>query len=241
MWTAAFVLCLANILISGEASDPRSQPSSVIEPSETASPGLISVGNQESNSSGLPPHAARPNTPNPPMCLQSAGIRATFKYVNTFVSIVVFVVGIVGNSVLLKIIYVNKCMRSGPNILIASLALGDLIHVVIDIPINAYRVSFLLSLAVSQFILFFWNFLSLSAPSDWLWLLLQEMSFCFPLQLMAEDWPFGLVLCKLVPFIQKTSVGITVLSLCALSVDRWGGEQHRPVRYKDVNISALCI
>ncbi|CAM9156968.1 unnamed protein product, partial [Lampetra planeri] len=39
--------------------------------------------------------------------------------------------------------------------------------------------------------------------------------------LMAEDWPFGLVLCKLVPFIQKTSVGITVLSLCALSVDRY--------------------
>ncbi|CAB1346558.1 unnamed protein product [Coregonus sp. 'balchen'] len=30
------------------------------------------------------------------------------------------------------------------------------------------------------------------------------------LQLMAEDWPFGLVLYKLVPFIQKTSVGITV-------------------------------
>ncbi|TKS67149.1 Endothelin B receptor [Collichthys lucidus] len=112
------------------------------------------------------------------MCLQSAGIRDAFKYVNTVVSLVVFVVGIVGNSALLKIIYVNKCMRSGPNILIASLALGDLIHIVIDIPINAYR-------------------------------------------LMAEDWPFGVVLCKLVPFIQKTSVGITVLSLCALSVDRY--------------------
>ncbi|XP_018558639.2 endothelin receptor type B [Lates calcarifer] len=83
-----------------------------------------------------------------------------------------------GNSALLKIIYVNKSMRSGPNILIASLAFGDLIHIVIDIPINAYR-------------------------------------------LMAGDWPFGLVLCKLVPFIQKTSVGITVLSLCALSVDRY--------------------
>lgn len=40
-------------------------------------------------------------------------------------------------------------------------------------------------------------------------------------QLMAEDWPFGVVLCKLVPFLQKTSVGITVLSLCALSVDRY--------------------
>ncbi|KAI3356272.1 hypothetical protein L3Q82_017520, partial [Scortum barcoo] len=83
-----------------------------------------------------------------------------------------------GNSALLKIIYVNKSMRSGPNILIASLALGDLIHIVIDIPVNTYR-------------------------------------------LMAEDWPFGLVLCKLIPFIQKTSVGITVLSLCALSVDRY--------------------
>ncbi|KAG7227644.1 hypothetical protein INR49_029405 [Caranx melampygus] len=112
------------------------------------------------------------------MCLESAGIRDAFKYVNTVISLLVFVVGIVGNAALLKIIYANKCMRSKPNILIASLALGDLIHVVIDIPINAYR-------------------------------------------LMAEDWPFGLALCKLVPFIQKTSVGITVLSLCALSVDRY--------------------
>lgn len=40
------------------------------------------------------------------------------------------------------------------------------------------------------------------------------------LQLLAEDWPFGVTLCKLVPFVQKASVGITVLSLCALSIDR---------------------
>lgn len=39
-------------------------------------------------------------------------------------------------------------------------------------------------------------------------------------QLLAEDWPFGVTLCKLVPFVQKASVGITVLSLCALSIDR---------------------
>lgn len=39
-------------------------------------------------------------------------------------------------------------------------------------------------------------------------------------QLLAEDWPFGVEMCKLVPFIQKASVGITVLSLCALSIDR---------------------
>ncbi|XP_041699576.2 endothelin receptor type B-like [Coregonus clupeaformis] len=112
------------------------------------------------------------------MCLVSTGIRDTFKYINTVVSALVFIVGIVGNSALLRIIYENKCMRSGPNILIASLALGDLLHIVIDIPINSYR-------------------------------------------LMAEDWPFGLALCKLVPFIQKTSVGITVLSLCALSINRY--------------------
>lgn len=39
-------------------------------------------------------------------------------------------------------------------------------------------------------------------------------------QLLAKNWPFGVQVCKLVPFIQKASVGITVLSLCALSIDR---------------------
>lgn len=46
-------------------------------------------------------------------------------------------------------------------------------------------------------------------------------------QLLASRWPFddngvGLFLCKLLPFLQKASVGITVLNLCALSVDRSG-------------------
>lgn len=56
------------------------------------------------------------------------------------VSCLVFVLGIIGNSTLLRIIYKNKCMRNGPNILIASLALGDLLHIVIDIPISVYKV-----------------------------------------------------------------------------------------------------
>ncbi|KAM6144654.1 LOW QUALITY PROTEIN: endothelin receptor type B-like [Phoenicopterus ruber ruber] len=43
----------------------------------------------------------------------------------------------------------------------------------------------------------------------------------FVAELLAEDWPFGVEMCKLVPFIQKASVGITVLSLCALSIDRY--------------------
>lgn len=84
-----------------------------------------------------------PRQPNvlPPMCTDPTEIRDTFKYINTVVSCLVFVVGIIGNSTLLRIIYKNKCMRNGPNILIASLALGDLLHILIDIPINVYKVS----------------------------------------------------------------------------------------------------
>lgn len=119
----------------------------------------------------------------PPGCLQETLIKTAFKYINTMLSCVIFAVGIIGNATLLRIIYQNKSMRNGPNALIASLALGDLIYIAIDIPINVYK-------------------------------------------LLAMRWPFadsvfGLFLCKLFPFLQKASVGITVLNLCALSVDRY--------------------
>ncbi|XP_041857890.1 endothelin receptor type B [Melanotaenia boesemani] len=178
MWTATLLLCFGNILVGSQANNQHPEPFAVNEPSETTSSGLLIEETEKYNSSVYPTQAPGAKMPNPPMCSEPARIRDTFKYVNIMVSLLVFIVGIVGNSALLKVIYVNKNMRSGPNIIIWSLALGDLIHIVIDIPINSYR-------------------------------------------LMAEDWPFGLVLCKLVPFIQKTSVGITVLSLCALSVDRY--------------------
>ncbi|XP_013877930.1 endothelin receptor type Aa [Austrofundulus limnaeus] len=119
----------------------------------------------------------------PPSCLTALSISNYFKYINTVISITVFVVGLVGNVTLLRIIYQHKCMRNGPNALIASLALGDLIYIFIDIPINVYK------LLASRF------------PFD--------------------DSVFGLCLCKLFPFLQKASVGITVLNLCALSVDRY--------------------
>lgn len=119
----------------------------------------------------------------PPSCLQAMSIKTAFKYINTVMSCVIFAVGIIGNATLLRIIYQNKSMRNGPNAAIASLALGDLIYIAIDIPINVYK-------------------------------------------LLAMQWPFagsgfGLFLCKLFPFLQKASVGITVLNLCALSVDRY--------------------
>ncbi|XP_030629869.1 endothelin receptor type Ab [Chanos chanos] len=119
----------------------------------------------------------------PPRCLRSTSITTLFKYVNTILSCVIFLVGVVGNATLLRIIYHNKSMRNGPNALIASLALGDLIYIAIDIPINLYK------------------------------LLMMRWPF--------DDSVFGLFLCKLVPFLQKASVGITVLNLCALSIDRY--------------------
>lgn len=88
----------------------------------------------------------------PPMCTESTSIKTYFKYINTVISIVVFVVGMVGNATLLRIIYQHKCMRNGPNALIASLALGDLIYIIIDIPINVYKVQ--LSLSCLHFAVF---------------------------------------------------------------------------------------
>uniref|UniRef100_A0A673YFP0 Endothelin receptor type B n=1 Tax=Salmo trutta TaxID=8032 RepID=A0A673YFP0_SALTR len=167
------------VLISAATNDQNPQPAPTIELFATASSDAVELTEVHKSNGSVPLFkTAGPNTRPHPMCLVSTGIRDTFKYISTVVSALVFIVGIVGNSALLRIIYENRCMRSGPNILIANLALGDLLHIVIDIPVNAYR-------------------------------------------LVAEDWPFGLALCKLIPFIQKTSVGITVLSLCALSIDRY--------------------
>nr|AAI54822.1 Zgc:85942 protein [Danio rerio] len=77
--------------------------------------------------------------PLPPACLRRTYMEGVFKYVNTLLSCAIFVVGIVGNGTLLRIICQNRSMRNGPNALIASLALGDLIYITIDIPINVYK------------------------------------------------------------------------------------------------------
>lgn len=119
----------------------------------------------------------------PPRCIQQTHISNAFKYINIIISCIIFVLGLVGNATLLRIIYQNKCMRNGPNALIASLALGDLIYIVIDIPIHVFK------------------------------LLAQRHPFEFS--------TFGEFLCKLFPFLQKASAGVTVLNLCALSIDRY--------------------
>lgn len=83
-------------------------------------------------------HPLRP----PPACLRRTSMKVVFKYVNTVLSCVIFVVGVVGNATLLRIICLHKNMRNGPNALIASLALGDLIYIAIDIPIHIYKVAY---------------------------------------------------------------------------------------------------
>ncbi|MEQ2205672.1 hypothetical protein XENOCAPTIV_008629 [Xenoophorus captivus] len=174
MTTHLCLLLLAvHMLVANGQPEPKTQiPQSPL--SVTQRPGLV----QRKVQDPVRPNITKPSRRLPPMCTGPTEIRDTFKYINTVVSCLVFVVGIIGNSTLLKIIYKNKCMRNGPNILIGSLALGDLLHIIIGIPINVYK-------------------------------------------LLAEDWPFGVTLCKLVPFVQKACVGITVLSLCALSIDRY--------------------
>lgn len=77
----------------------------------------------------------------PPSCLRTTSIQMVFKYVNTVLSCLIFTVGVIGNITLLRIIYQNKSMRNGPNALIASLALGDLIYIAIALPINVYKVN----------------------------------------------------------------------------------------------------
>lgn len=107
-------------------------PISTIIPMESIS--------QAGNLRGSESHGKANNTDIPIRCTKSIFLTDTFKVIHTFISCVVFVVGLVGNATVLRIIYQHKCMRNGPNALIASLALGDLIYISIDIPIMLYKV-----------------------------------------------------------------------------------------------------
>lgn len=135
------LLCLELLLLAAHALVSDAQ----LEPKKTIPPNPVGVtqrlGLVERDVQGpVRPNITMPRRRLPPMCTGPTEIRDTFKYINTVVSCLVFVIGIIGNSTLLRIIYKNKCMRNGPNILIASLALGDLLHIIIGIPINVYKV-----------------------------------------------------------------------------------------------------
>ncbi|XP_007669762.1 endothelin receptor type B-like [Ornithorhynchus anatinus] len=180
-------ICLANLGLRVWSQTPRKiqeTPGPWEVQSQGLAQGLVQLGSFDSSkdssneSRDLAGRVSPPQSPPPALCEKPTEIRQIFKYINTVVSCAIFLVGIVGNTTLLRIIYKNKCMRNSPNVLIGSLALGDLLYILIALPINVYK-------------------------------------------LLAEHWPFGVQMCKMIPFIQKASVGITVLSLCALSIDRY--------------------
>ncbi|XP_006011646.1 endothelin receptor type Aa [Latimeria chalumnae] len=177
-WNLFLLLTLSGVCYctTTEAYSPNSNMTRIMPSQFSTTP------NPQANGSTFV-HPSTTQRHPPPCSGEAIQISSTFKYINTVLSCIIFVTGMVGNATLLRIIYQNKCMRNGPNALIASLALGDIMYIAIDIPINAYK-------------------------------------------LLAGEWPFadssaGVFLCKLLPFLQKASVGITVLNLCALSVDRY--------------------
>lgn len=130
-----FLLLAAHMTVASAQPEPKNQiPQAPL--SVTQRLGLV----QRRAQGPARPNITMPRSRQPPMCTGPTEIRDTFKYINTVVSCLVFVVGIIGNSTLLRIIYKNKCMRNGPNILIGSLALGDLLHLIVGIPINVYKV-----------------------------------------------------------------------------------------------------
>lgn len=89
----------------------------------------------------------------------------------------IITIGLIGNITLIRTFCMVKSMRNIPNLLMSSLALGDLMLLVTCAPVDATR-------------------------------------------FVADDWIFGRVGCKLIPFIQLTSVGVSVFTLTALSADR---------------------
>ncbi|XP_041936127.1 gastrin-releasing peptide receptor isoform X1 [Alosa sapidissima] len=108
----------------------------------------------------------------------------------------IIVIGLTGNVTLIRTFCTVKSMRNIPNLLMSSLALGDLILLVTCAPVDATR-------------------------------------------FLADEWLFGRVGCKLIPFIQLTSVGVSVFTLTALSADRY----KAIVRPMDVQTShaKICL
>ncbi|XP_066601230.1 orexin/Hypocretin receptor type 1-like [Prorops nasuta] len=91
---------------------------------------------------------------------------------------VVFVVGLVGNSLVCIAVYRNHSMRNVTNYFIVNLAIGDLMVILICLPPTVL-----------------WD--------------------------VTETWFLGLVLCKIIPYLQTVSVCVSVLTLTFISIDRW--------------------
>ncbi|XP_078471470.1 gastrin-releasing peptide receptor-like [Lampetra planeri] len=90
----------------------------------------------------------------------------------------IMAVGVVGNVALMSAVCRARSLRSGPNVQLCSLALGDAVLLLACVPVDAAKY-------------------------------------------FAPQWLFGEFGCKLIPYIQLTSVGVSVFTLTALSADRY--------------------
>ncbi|CAF0977627.1 unnamed protein product [Adineta ricciae] len=90
----------------------------------------------------------------------------------------VYIVGLIGNGLLIFIVFRQKNLRTVPNLLVVSLAVGDFLFVLFCVPFGAVAYSL-------------------------------------------EYYPFSTFYCRFENFIINLSLGVSVFSLLALSVDRY--------------------
>ncbi|ESO92447.1 hypothetical protein LOTGIDRAFT_52425, partial [Lottia gigantea] len=99
-----------------------------------------------------------------------------------------FIMGLVGNSLVVFAVWKNHSMRTVTNVFIVNLAIGDFLVISLCLP-----------------------------PT-----LVQDITF---------TWFLGLTMCKLLLFLQNLSVSVSVLTLSAISIERWYAICH-PLRFK---------
>ncbi|XP_028668509.1 prosaposin receptor GPR37-like [Erpetoichthys calabaricus] len=104
-------------------------------------------------------------------------------------SVIIFVVGIIGNIAIMCIVCHNYYMRSISNSLLANLA--------------------------------FWDF--------------TNIFFCLPLVIFHEltkKWLLGELSCKIIPYVEVASLGVTTFTLCALCIDRFRAATNVQMYYE---------
>ncbi|XP_033883133.2 prosaposin receptor GPR37 [Acipenser ruthenus] len=104
-------------------------------------------------------------------------------------SVIIFIVGIMGNIAVMCIVCHNYYMRSISNSLLANLA--------------------------------FWDFLNIF--------------FCLPLVIFHEltkKWLLGEFSCRIIPYIEVASLGVTTFTLCALCIDRFRAAANVQMYYE---------
>ncbi|CAF1097239.1 unnamed protein product [Rotaria magnacalcarata] len=110
-----------------------------------------------------------------------------YEWIFIILYVIVFIVGTIGNLLVIIVIQRNRSMRTVTNIFIMNLAAADLLVLVFCLPATA-------------------------------------------IQDVTKTWFFGLVLCKFVNYIQNMSISVSVLTLMAISVERYQAIVH-PLKF----------